>query len=414
MVSECSYKALNQIGIQFFATSEIKIGGQVKKSPEDFIVNEILQNDIILDENSTLKNMFPEGGLYTWVILEKKGIDTLSAVQIIARVLRISPNQIQHAGLKDAQGITRQVISLWNAPTKGMDNVKINGNIRLKSPTRIPFPVTKEVLKGNNFKIRISGCEQQDDELVQCLNIISRELKTQGILNYYDLQRFGNNRPISHLVGMMLLKGEHEEAARLYLTYTSENEDKYVTNLRKSLRNETISFREFERKIPSKYSIEKALALAFSKKMTNPWDNVDKRVVRLFLSAVQSFFFNQVLSHLVMLHDKSLHEMRKRLPKRLPVMGRGINWDKYPREITETWKDSTSKFNLDTSDLVKPVTRKGGKQKKYGILHFERAWNVIPEGLQAKIDNRNNAIISFSLPRGSYGTIVAREFTKNA
>ena len=42
-----------------------------------------------------------------------------------------------------------------------------------------------------------------------------------GIPNFFGHQRFGTTRPITHLVGKAILKGDFEEAAMLFLAKPS-------------------------------------------------------------------------------------------------------------------------------------------------------------------------------------------------
>lgn len=414
MVTRCDLEPLNSIGIYYFATNETKIGGKIKATHEDFIVNEILQDGTILTRTSSMRNPAREGGLYTWAILEKKGVDTFSAVQKIANFFQIPVKDIQYAGLKDAQGMTRQVISFWNLPLDKNRQISVTDNITIKSLGRVPNPVNLNVIKGNNFQIRITECDAHGQALVNHAKEIATELKSLGILNYFDLQRFGNTRPISHLVGMKLLEGEYQSAAMLYLTSISSEERTYLRNLRTSLAEGTISLNEFLKKIPPQYSIEKTLAKSLLKGMNNPWKVIDKKIVNLFLSAVQSHAFNWMLSALVTYYEKSVPTMKAQLPPALPVIGTGMNWSKYPGTIKDACEELITDF--DFQQLIKLMTKNNKTRNKraYHVKFHERKWNVIPENLTIKISEENNSVILFfDLPKGSYGTIVAREFTKN-
>jgi len=75
-------------------------GGVVRAEPEDFYVEEI-------------PLVAPSGaGAYTLVEIEKRGIDTPTAVRALARALRVPPSRIGYAGLKDAQAVARQILSV--------------------------------------------------------------------------------------------------------------------------------------------------------------------------------------------------------------------------------------------------------------------------------------------------------------
>jgi len=79
------------------------IGGAIKERVEDFAVEE-------------LPLYAPAGaGEHTFFEIQKVGLSTFQAVRDIARALGVPPSQIGYAGLKDAQAITCQVLSVGGA-----------------------------------------------------------------------------------------------------------------------------------------------------------------------------------------------------------------------------------------------------------------------------------------------------------
>ncbi|NLE77558.1 MAG: tRNA pseudouridine(13) synthase TruD, partial [Chloroflexi bacterium] len=76
------------------------IGGRVRWEPEDFQVEEI--------------PLYQPSGLgeHTYLWVEKRGLSTFRAVEILARSLRVAPQRIGYAGMKDAQALTWQMISV--------------------------------------------------------------------------------------------------------------------------------------------------------------------------------------------------------------------------------------------------------------------------------------------------------------
>src|SRR5690348_15923335 len=76
------------------------IGGVIKQRPEDFFVQEVPLYD-------------PAGeGEHVYAEIQKVGISTFDLVDRIARALNVPPRDIGYAGMKDAQAVTRQVISI--------------------------------------------------------------------------------------------------------------------------------------------------------------------------------------------------------------------------------------------------------------------------------------------------------------
>src|SRR5579862_8622128 len=84
-----------------YLTSAISgIGGSIKQRPEDFVVHELPLYDVSGE------------GEHVFVEIEKTGISTFDAIDLIAQKLQIDSRQIGYAGMKDAAAVTRQVLSI--------------------------------------------------------------------------------------------------------------------------------------------------------------------------------------------------------------------------------------------------------------------------------------------------------------
>src|SRR5262245_23833103 len=80
----------------------------MKQRPGDFLVEELPAYE-------------PSGsGEHVYLGIEKRGLGTIEAVRAIARALGVDPAAIGSAGLKDAQGITRQTLSV-----QGVDEARV-------------------------------------------------------------------------------------------------------------------------------------------------------------------------------------------------------------------------------------------------------------------------------------------------
>ena len=88
------------LGMEIYITRTPGIGGVIRKSPEDFVVEEIFDEDHY------------EGGRYLVVEVEKRDWDTHKLVREIARALRISQRRISFAGTKDRRAVTRQRMAI--------------------------------------------------------------------------------------------------------------------------------------------------------------------------------------------------------------------------------------------------------------------------------------------------------------
>ena len=85
------------------------VGGEIKRFDEDFVVEE-------------LPLYAPSGaGTHVYFTIEKRGLPTLAAIQHIARALGRQPRDIGYAGMKDAHGVTRQMLSVEHVENSQVD-----------------------------------------------------------------------------------------------------------------------------------------------------------------------------------------------------------------------------------------------------------------------------------------------------
>jgi tRNA pseudouridine13 synthase len=168
------------------------IGGRIKQHPEDFDVEEIPAYE-------------PSGQgdhLYLWV--EKRGMGAEYFVRQIARRLGIKISDVGTAGLKDRHAVTRQMVSV---PDLGADDrlAQLEGEgIRLLRVSRHTNKLRAGHLRGNRFRILIRDVLPEQSTHLDAL--VAR-LQQQGLPNYYGEQRFGREGETLRL-GLALLRGE--------------------------------------------------------------------------------------------------------------------------------------------------------------------------------------------------------------
>ena len=76
------------------------VGGIIKLQPADFFVDEVPLYE-------------PSGeGTHFYFRIEKTGLPTMQAIREIARALGRQPRELGYAGLKDADAVTRQSLSI--------------------------------------------------------------------------------------------------------------------------------------------------------------------------------------------------------------------------------------------------------------------------------------------------------------
>ena len=122
-----------------------------------------------------------------------------------------------------------------------------------------------------------------------------------GIPNFFGHQRFGTIRPITHLVGKAIVKGNFKEATMLFLAKPSVYEHPISMQARQQLQ-ESGNFRQALENFPKQLRFER---LMLNHLADSPGDFVGAfkrlpvKLQELFVQAHQSFLFNRFLSERV-------------------------------------------------------------------------------------------------------------------
>jgi len=166
------------------------IGGVLRTQPEDFEVEEI-------------PAYTPSGTgefLYLWV--EKRGLSAEQLVSHIARDLKIAHQDVGVAGLKDRHAVTRQWLSV---PARCEPRLKElqHPQIRVLELGRHSNKLRPGHLRGNRFRVVVRHTRAQPLALVQP---ILAHLLQGGVPNYFGEQRFGRDNE-TLLQGLDLLRG---------------------------------------------------------------------------------------------------------------------------------------------------------------------------------------------------------------
>jgi tRNA pseudouridine13 synthase len=166
------------------------IGGRIKVEPEDFDVTEI--------------PAYEPGGngdhLYLWV--EKRGLGAEFFVRQVAKRLGIPPGEVGTAGLKDRHAVTRQWVSVPASAEPSLPALDGDG-IRVLKTSRHTNKLKAGHLRGNRFAIRVRDIVPNAPELLPAL--IER-IRALGLPNYYGPQRFGRDGE-TLAQGWAMLKG---------------------------------------------------------------------------------------------------------------------------------------------------------------------------------------------------------------
>lgn len=151
------------------------VDGSYKVEHEDFVVEE-------------LPAYAPCGeGTHTFLWIEKIGLSTLDAIEVLARAVGASKRDFGYAGMKDAHAVTRQWLSIEHVDSERFVGLHRDG-VRVLEVGRHGNKLKPGHLAGNRFSILLRGAPQDglaalSDNLAWC--------RQKGIPNYFGEQRFG-------------------------------------------------------------------------------------------------------------------------------------------------------------------------------------------------------------------------------
>lgn len=278
---ESPYPLEKSLGMRYYASDTPGIGGRLRKRAEDFAVEEVPLSP-------------GDEGPYLVCRLTKKNWEMQRAAREIARQLGISHRRISWTGTKDTHALTTQAIAIYGVSETDLARISLK-DIEIVPLGRSHQPLLLGGHAANRFSITIRDTCAADlaGEVAAVAETCAR-----GIPNYYGIQRFGVARPVTHLVGLHILKGDLEGAVSCYIGWTGPGESPAVREAREeflSSRNAATALRSF----PPTLSYERALLHHL---VSHPGDYagalrvLPPRLLSLFVSAFQSYLYNCVVS----------------------------------------------------------------------------------------------------------------------
>ena len=442
-----------RLGIEVYITHSKGIGGAIKRFPEDFLVEEILRDGTLAEikasktEPLTLQKKNAQQR-YLLCVLVKRNWDNFQAIKAVARQLGISMRQIRIAGIKDAEAVTAQHITIESMNVDDIRKVQIK-DLEVRPIRYFHTKLSPYHLLGNTFTITIRALNHTKTEIQRRISSIVEEIQTLGgVPNFYGHQRFGTIRPITHLVGKALVKGNFRRAAMLFLAKPSPNEHPKSREAREELWK-TGDFEKALKNFPKSLHYEILMLKHLAKKpkdFVGAFRQLPAKLRTLFPQAYQAYLFNKILS--------------RRIIQGLPINGAEVG--DYVIEVEPSGLPNPQKCHIvsqETKDEVNKAIKSGRmllalplagfrqalsqgvqgeiertilKEEGVSLENFKikkipelslkgglrPALTVIKEFSLREISRDENAkgkkkvVVSFMLYRGSYATVLLREIMK--
>jgi tRNA pseudouridine13 synthase len=293
------------LGIDVYATETTGVGGVIRESVDDFVVEEVLVDGskakIEKSAESRVLGASTSRQRYLLCVLVKRNWDTFIAIKNIAKQLGISQRQIQIAGIKDAKAVTAQHITVENCSMEDASKVNVK-DIEIRPVGYFRDKLSPYYLLGNSFTIRIKAIKRSESTIEKRITETARALETfGGIPNFFGHQRFGTTRPITHVVGKAIVEGDFEEAAMLFLAKPSVHEHPSSRKARTELQS-TRDFKQALQNFPKQLRFERLMLSHLVEKpddFVGAFRQLPNKLQSLFVQAYQSYLFNRFLSERV-------------------------------------------------------------------------------------------------------------------
>ncbi len=163
--------------LPYLTTTVAPIPAAFRASPEDFVVEEIAAYE-------------PTGeGEHVFALIEKRERTTPDAVRALCERLEVDASSAGWAGLKDRHAITRQWISLLGTSPETVMGADVEG-VRILRAANHPHKIRTGHLRANRFRIRLRDF---DPSRIVDLRQVPSQIQSLGLPNYYGEQRFGRD-----------------------------------------------------------------------------------------------------------------------------------------------------------------------------------------------------------------------------
>jgi tRNA pseudouridine13 synthase len=297
------------------------------------------------------KAEFDEEGEYSYFTLVKRNYTTIGALQRIARKLKVPLKRFGFAGNKDKVAVTKQLCSVRGVSGERLGVLKIK-DIKIEYVGNGKNPISLGDLRGNSFRIVARDLPRKR----LTLKSIER------LPNYFGEQRFSRHNVE---IGRALVKRNFRRAVELV-----DDED-----VRSYIETYPGDFIGALRKLPLK-------------------------IRKIYVHAYQSWIWNKTAEEYVK-KEKPIKS------EKIPIVGFGTELKsgavgRIIHKIMEAEGTTQRDFIIPQ---MKEVTAEGGERELFvKPVDFD-----IKLGKDELNEGKQKATLYFSLPKGSYATVVVKE-----
>ena len=444
-----------RVGIEYYRSDADGTGGRLRDRPDDFRVRELetVSPEPLSAGNGDYPHLLVRATLREW--------DTNDFARRLSDALEISRERVSWAGTKDKYAVTTQLFSLTDI---NPDDIPDVAGADIEVLGRVGRALHFGDLAGNAFQIRVHGADPETVGEITAELAIGENEGGAGpvsngddtpiaVPNYFGHQRFGSRRPVTHEVGLCLARGAWREAVLTYVGNPADAEPTATQAARSFVDEQAASddpdWAAAIERMPGALRFERSMLHRLAEtggETRADWrhalEAVPTNLQRLFVNAAQSYVFNRIVSE----------RLRRGLPLAQPVEGDVVCFadGDAPEDLSRPDTDRTqvaTERRVDvmarhcdrgrafvTAPLVGTETELAGGDPGEieravlddlglapgdfdlpGEFHSTgtRRAVLLRTRVGVETDVENDAYdLSFSLPSGSYATVLLREYLK--
>jgi tRNA pseudouridine13 synthase len=430
------------VGIEWYASDADGTGGRLRDRPGDFRVREREAFD------TEPVDADPADYPYLVVRVTLRSWETGQFADRLSGALGASSGRVDWAGTKDRNAVTTQLFTLRDVEPDALPDIE---GADVEVVGRAGRAIEFGDLAGNEFEVLA-----RDVETPAGADAVREELAAFGgadedrdgsgvaVPNVFGQQRFGSIRPVTHEVGLAIARGDWAGAAMAYVGTPSEDEPA-DTQAARAYVEETRDWAGAIERFPDRLGYERTILQHLAEHDTSdettfrdalaalPW-----HLARLFVNAAQSYAFNRMLSE----------RLARGLPFAEPVAGDVVCFAEDRGGFAVPDADRTQRVTAErvatvarhcrrgrafvTAPLVGTDTDLGDgepgeiERAVLGDLGLSPDDFDLPDPFGATgtrravlvetdldVEARDDGLaFSFGLPKGSYATVLLREFLK--
>lgn len=440
------------VGMEYYVSDADGVGGRLRDANDHFRVRELerFSTEPVDASTDAYPHLVFRATLTAW--------DTNDFASRLSDALGVSRERINWAGTKDKYAVTTQLFSVYAPDRNELPDVN-EADIEVLG--RAGRGLEFGDLAGNHFELVISDAERPEsaaeitDELAEFSGTddgsgdIDDPPETIGVPNFFGQQRFGSRRPVTHKVGLAIARDDWEGAVMAYLGNPTESEPEGTREARRFVDN-TRDWQAALERFPNRLRYERSmlheLAEHQSKDIGEPdpetyraaLERVPSNLQRLFVHAAQSYAFNLMLSE----------RLERGLPFDRPVEGDVVCFADRDAPDELELPDVDREQRVDER-RVRSVTRHCERGRAFVTAPLVGTQTELSDGEQGEIERdvladldlepddfdlpgefhstgtrrailvrtdlaleREPVTLSFALPKGSYATVLCREYLK--